>query len=185
MTEFEKMNAGLLYDAEEPSLQDMRNAAKELCFALNRLPPSAAEERGQLLRRLLGFCGRELTILPDFFCDYGFHIHVGEGFFANHNLVILDAAPVTFGDHVFIAPNCGFYTSSHPFDAERRNAGLETALPITVGSNVWFGGNVCVLPGVTIGDNAVIGAGSVVNRDIPAGVVAAGNPCRVIRPLEE
>ena len=110
---------------------------------------------------------------------------MGENFFANFNLVILDEARVTFGDNVFIAPNCAFYTAGHPLDVAQRNAGLEYSLPIRVGNNVWIGGNVCVMPGVTIGDNTVIGAGSVVVHDIPAGVLAAGNPCRVIRQLDE
>ena len=108
---------------------------------------------------------------------------MGKNFYANHNLVILDGAKVTFGDNIFIAPNCGFYTAGHPVDAAERNKGLEYARPITVGDNVWFGAHVCVLPGVTIGDNCVIGAGSVVTRDIPSDSVAVGNPCRVIRKI--
>lgn len=128
--------------------------------------------------------GEHLTIEQPFVCDYGYNISVGEGFFANYNLVILDPAPVTFGDNVFIAPNCSFTTASHPLDAERRNKGLETCKPIHVGNNVWIGANVVVLPGVTIGDNAVIGAGSVVTRDIPAGYVAYGNPCKPHRKIE-
>ena len=129
--------------------------------------------------------GSGCRILAPFWCDYGCHIRVGREFFANHNMVILDAAPVTFGDHVFVAPNCGFYTSGHPIDAERRDRGLEYAYPITVGDHVWFGAGVHVMPGVTIGSNVVIGAGSVVTRDIPDGSVAVGNPCRVIRPITE
>ena len=124
-----------------------------------------------------------MLIEQPFYCDYGYNVHVGENFYANYNLVILDEAPVTFGDNVFIAPFCGFYTAGHPLDAAERNRGLEYARPITVGRNVWFGANVTVLPGVTIGDNCVIGAGSVVNKDIPAGTMAAGNPCRVIKSI--
>lgn len=120
-----------------------------------------------------------------FYCDYGYNIEIGENFYANMNCVILDEAKVTFGDNVFIAPSCGFYTAGHPLDVEQRNRGLEYARPIRVGNNVWIGAQVCVLPGVTIGDNTVIGAGSVVNRDIPANVIAAGNPCRVIREITE
>ncbi len=116
-------------------------------------------------------------------CDYGYNIEIGENFYANHNLIILDGSKVQFGDNVFIAPNCSFYTAGHPLDAERRNKGLEYAKPIKVGNNVWIGGNVIVLPGVTIGDNTVIGAGSVVNKDIPSNVVAVGNPCKVIKQL--
>ncbi|MFR7478870.1 MAG: sugar O-acetyltransferase, partial [Acutalibacteraceae bacterium] len=117
--------------------------------------------------------------------DYGSHIQIGENFYTNHNCIILDGAPVVFGDNVFIAPNCTFSTAGHPLDVEQRNEGLEYAYPITVGDNVWFGASVTVLPGVTIGSNTVIGAGSVVNRDIPSGVVAVGNPCRVLRTITE
>ena len=120
-----------------------------------------------------------------FWCDFGYNIQVGENFYANHGCVILDGGKVTFGDNVFIAPDCGFHTAGHPLDAEQRNLGLEYAWPITVGDNVWIGANVTVLPGVTIGSNTVIAAGSVVNRDIPAGVVAAGNPCRVLRAITD
>ena len=116
-------------------------------------------------------------------CDYGYNIEIGDNFYANHNLLILDANKVKFGDNVFIGPNCGFYTASHPLDYPTRNKDLEYANPIIVGNNVWFGGNVVVLPGVKIGDNTVIGAGSVVTKDIPSGVVAVGNPCRVIKNI--
>ena len=137
------------------------------------------------MRKILGNTGASFCILAPFWCDYGYNIEIGENFFANHNCIILDCAKVTFGDNVFIAPNCGFYTAGHPIDAERRNQGLEYARPIKVGDDVWFGGGVQVMPGVTIGSNTVIGSGSVVTKDIPSGVVAAGNPCRVIRPITE
>lgn len=127
--------------------------------------------------------GEHFTIEQPFLCDYGHNIFLGEDFYANFNCVILDEAPVTFGNHVFVAPNCGFYTAGHPLDAELRNRGLEYARPITIGHNVWIGAQVCVLPGVTIGDNCVIGAGSVVTKDIPAHSLAVGNPCRVVRHL--
>ena len=132
---------------------------------------------------LLGKTGEHLTINHGFKCDYGTNITVGEHFYANYNLVVLDCAPVVFGDNVFIAPNCGFYAAGHPIDAPTRNSGLEFAKPITVGDNVWIGGNVTVLPGVTIGSGAVIGAGSVVTHDIPPNVVAVGNPCRPVRDI--
>lgn len=137
------------------------------------------------MKKLLGKTGENFWIEQSFWCDYGYNIEIGENFYANHNLVILDTTDVTFGDNCFIAPNCGFYTAGHPLDTERRNAGLEFARPIHVGDNVWFGGNVVVLPGVTIGSNTVIGSGSVVTRDIPEGVVAVGNPCRVLRKITE
>lgn len=181
-----KMKAGKLYDANyDPELLAERAACADLTYELNQLRPSKAEERDVLVRRILGKVNGSCTIVSPFFCDYGYNIEVGENFFANMNCVILDEAAVKFGDNVFVAPNCGFYTAGHPLDSERRNKGLEYARPITVGNDVWIGAGVSVLPGVTIGDGAVIGAGSVVNKDIPAGVLAAGNPCRVIREITE
>ena len=184
--ELEKMMSGDLYDAtNNTTLLDLLTQTQEMCHDYNLLRPSQTAERDALMRRILGKTGQRFKIISPFFCDYGFNIEVGENFFANFNLVILDEARVTFGDNVFIAPNCAFYTAGHPLDVAQRNAGLEYSLPIRVGNNVWIGGNVCVMPGVTIGDNTVIGAGSVVVHDIPAGVLAAGNPCRVIRQLDE
>ncbi len=184
MTEKEKMIAGLLYDANyDEQLLAERAHAKELCFAINHTPPSDMQRRQSLFKQLLGKTPAHFVIEPPFYCDYGYHIEIGENFFANHNCIILDEAKVVFKDNVFVAPNCSFYTAGHPFDPIQRNAGLEYAKPITVGNNVWIGGNVVVLPGVSIGDNAVIGAGSVVVRDVPAGVLAVGNPCRVIRTI--
>ncbi len=183
--ELEKMMSGDLYDAtNNTTLLDLLTQTQEMCHDYNLLRPSQTAERQALMRRILGKTGQRFKILSPFWCDYGFNIEVGENFFANFNLVILDEARVTFGDNVFIAPNCAFYTAGHPLDVAQRNAGLEYSLPIRVGNNVWIGGNVCVMPGVTIGDNTVIGGGSVVVRDIPAGVLAAGNPCRVIRRLD-
>ena len=143
------------------------------------------KEREAIIRDLLGKTGKQFLIEQPFYCDYGYNIEVGENFYANVNCVMLDGARIIFGDNVFIAPNCGFYTAGHPLDVPRRNQGLEYAYPITVGNNVWIGAQVCVLPGVTIGDNCVIGAGSVVTKSIPANSLAVGNPCRVIRQLEE
>lgn len=186
MTEKEKMLAGLIYDANnDPDLIRERAACKDLCWEFNQLRPSQTEEQTALLRRLLGKTGERFCICAPFWCDYGYNIEVGENFFANHNCVILDGAKVVFGNNVFIAPDCGFYTAGHPVDAERRNAGLEYAWPITVGDDVWIGGGIQVMPGVTIGSHVVIGGGSVVTRDIPSGVVAVGNPCRVLRPITE
>ena len=183
MSPYEAMLAGHLYQADDPELGRMRLAAKDLCHAFNALPPSREAEGQALLARLLGKIQGPCTILPPFWCDFGSNITVGPHFFANHNCVILDCAPVCFGSHVFVGPNCGFYTAGHPIDAARRDQGLEYARPITVGDHVWLGGGVQVLPGVTIGSHTVIGSGSVVTRDIPGGVVAAGNPCRVLRPI--
>ena len=180
------MEPGALYDANyDNELIAERTAAKELCFELNNLRPSMVAERDEIVRRLLGRVGKNCCIESPFHCDYGYNIVAGDNFYMNVGCVILDGARVTFGDNVFVAPHCGFYTAGHPLDHERRNAGLEYALPITIGNNVWIGAQVCVLPGVTIGDDSVIGAGSVVTKDIPAGVLAAGNPCRVIREISE
>lgn len=186
MTEREKMEQGLLYDANyDDALLAERNRCKDLCFAYNQLKPSLGEEQAAIIRRLFGKTGERFCITAPFWCDYGRNIRIGENFYTNHNCVILDGAKVTFGDNVFIAPNCTFSTAGHPLDTEQRNQGLEYAYPITVGDNVWFGASVTVLPGVTIGSNVVIGAGSLVNRDIPDGVVAVGNPCRVLRKITE
>ncbi len=180
------MEPGALYDANyDTELIAERTAAKELCFELNNLRPSMVAERDEIVRRLLGQVGKNCCIESPFHCDYGYNIVAGDNFYMNVGCIILDGARVTFGDNVFVAPHCGFYTAGHPLDHERRNAGLEYALPITIGNNVWIGAQVCVLPGVTIGDDSVIGAGSVVTKDIPAGVLAAGNPCRVIREISE
>lgn len=186
MTEKEKCAAGLLYNANyDKELIQERLAAKDLCGEYNQLKNSDAEGRMSLLKKILGKTGENICIEPSFWCDYGYNIEAGENFYANHNLVILDCAKVIFGDNVFIGPNCSFYTASHPINAKQRNEGLETAQPIKVGNNVWFGGNVVVLPGVSIGNNAVIGAGSVVTKDIPENVVAVGNPCKPVRNVEQ
>ena len=183
-TEKDKMLAGEIYDANyDPTLIAERMACKKLCREYNNLEPDSVG-RDALMRRILGKTGKQFLIEQPFFCDYGYNVSVGENFYSNVNLVILDEAPVTFGDNVFIAPNCGFYTAGHPIDAARRNQGLEYAKAITVGDNVWIGAQVCVLPGVTIGDGCVIGAGSVVTRDIPANSIAVGNPCRVIKKID-
>lgn len=186
MTEREKMDRGLLYDANyDEELLAARARCKDLCFAYNQLKPSLVSEQEKIIRQLLGKTGKQFYITAPFWCDYGCNIEIGENFYTNHDCIILDGAKVRFGDNVFIAPHCIFSTAGHPLDTEQRNRGLEYAYPIRVGDNVWFGASVTVLPGVTIGSNTVIGAGSVVNRDIPDGVVAVGNPCRVLRTITE
>lgn len=183
LNEKEKMLSGELYDAGDAALVEERQRCKDLCFRYNQILPSKMKERKGILKTLLGKTGKMFLIEQPFYCDYGYNIEIGENFYANHNVVILDCAKVTFGDNVFIAPNCGFYTAGHPLDAATRNKGLEDAKPITVGNNVWIGGGCTILPGVTIGDNTVIGAGSVVTKDVPANVLAFGNPCKVIREI--
>ena len=185
MTEREKMTAGLLYSVQDEELIRLHRACVDACHLCDRLLPSQLTERREHLRHILGHAGERFLIEPGFRCDYGFNITIGENFFANYDLVILDCAPVSFGRNCLVGPQCGFYTAIHPLDAEERASGMEYARPITVGDDVWFGGHVTVLPGVSIGSGSVIGAGSVVTRDIPAGVVAAGNPCRVLRPIDK
>lgn len=185
MTEKEKMLAGKLYQSDGEELLKERTECKDLCHKYNQLMPSNVEEQKKLMKQILGKTGENFMITAPFWCDYGYNIEIGENFYTNHNCVILDCGKVTFGDNVFIAPDCGFHTAGHALDVEQRKAGLEYAYPITVGDNVWIGAGVHVLPGVTIGSGTVIGAGSLVNHDIPEGVLAAGNPCKVIRKLTE
>ncbi|WP_029902268.1 sugar O-acetyltransferase [Prevotella sp. 10(H)] len=186
MTEKEKAAKGLLYNANyDKEIISDREKAKEILYHYNHLHPSKTEERQQIIRGLLKSAGKEFIIEPPFYCDYGYNIEIGENFFSNMNLVILDGAMVTIGSNVFIAPNVGIYTAGHPFDVQQRNEGLEYAYPVTIGDNVWIGAGVNILPGVNIGSNTVIGAGSVVSKDIPEGVLAVGNPCRVIRKITD
>lgn len=184
MNEKEKMLNGLLYDANyDENLKSERVHCKNLCHKYNSLLPDQTDERVALIKEILGKTKNNFLIEQPFYCDYGYNIEIGDNFYSNHNLIILDPAKVTFGDNVFIGPNCAFYTPEHPIDAKTRNKGLEYAFPIKVGNNVWLGGNVTVLSGVSIGDNCVIGAGSVVTKDIPENSVAVGNPCKVIRSI--
>ena len=184
MTEKEKAAAGYLYNAnyDEEILNEI-SRCNDLCHEFNQIKPSDREAQGEILKQILGTMGEQVTVNTPFWCDYGYNTSVGNYFFANHNCQILDGGKVTFGDHVFIAPNCLFTTAEHALDAEQRNEGLEVALPIAVGNNVWIGAGTIVLGGVTIGDNTVIGAGSVVTKSIPSNVIAVGVPCRVVREI--
>ena len=182
-SEKEKMLAGEYYKSFTPELFEMRQAAKDLLHEFNNLPPRAVDERNSIIRNLLRKTGEKFFIEPPFRCDYGCFISIGENFYSNFNLVVLDCAEVTIGDDVMIGPNVALYAATHPVDAKVRNEGWEYSAAITIGDGVWIGGNAVINPGVTIGANAVIGAGSVVTKDIPSNCVAAGNPCRVIRRL--
>lgn len=160
-------------------------ATEELCHELNALAPSRKSEREIIIRKMLGKIGERFIIHSPFRCDFGSQISIGENFVGNYNLTILDEGEVSIGDNVFIGPNVSIYTVVHALEASQRNAGVMRSRPVGIGNNVWIGGNVVILPGVVIGDNAVIGAGSVVTRDVPESVLAAGNPCRVIRPVTD
>lgn len=183
MTEKERMLAGKLYRADDPELQaDVQRRR----YLLRRI--READYPGELrllFQELLGHIGEDFWIEPPFYCDYGKHIHIGEHFYANYDCVMLDGGGITIGDHVFLAPRVCIYTATHPIDAGVRNAELEYAKPVKIGSSVWIGGNTVINPGVTIGDNVVIGSGSVVTRDIPSNVIAVGSPCRVLRPITQ
>lgn len=186
MREWEKAQKGFLYDANyDKEIVDARIRCADLCYEFNLCRPSDTTKQEEILHKMIGMIKGNVVITAPFYCDYGSNISIGDNFYTNHNCTILDGAKVTFGDNVFIAPNCVFSTAGHAIDAEQRAKGLEIAKPISVGNNVWFGANVTVLPGVTIGDNTIIGAGSVVNKDIPSDVVAVGNPCKVIRRITE
>lgn len=170
------------FDPTLPAHRAARQRAKQLCQQINALRSQQLKARAPLYRDLFAQVGRAF-IEPDFFCDYGYHIRLGERFFANHHCVMLDAAPITIGDDVLLGPSVHLYTTTHPLDAAERARGLQWAAPITLGNQVWLGGQTVVMPGVTIGDRTVVGAGSVVTRSLPADVVACGNPCRISRAL--
>ena len=185
MNQKERMLANLPYKARMDGLSEDRLANWKRIYRFNNLPPEEWDQLPVLLKEILGKTGENVCIMPPFHCDYGYNIEVGENFFANYNFTVLDVGKVRIGDNAQIAPNVSIYTAGHPVHPDSRNSGYEYGIDITIGSNVWLGGNVCIMPGVTIGDNAVIGAGSVVTKDIPANVIAAGNPCRVIREITD
>lgn len=184
MDELDKMYKGLWYDANhDPYLSTRREEADELLFELNHTAPKDKEKRNTIIQKLMPHKDENAYILPPFFTDYGINCFIGENTFINRNAYLMDGGKITIGKHCFIGPNCSMYTANHPFLPDERNTGLEKALPITLGDNVWIGGDVTILPGVTIGDNAVIGAKSLVTKDIPANSIAVGAPCRVIRKI--
>ncbi len=181
----ELRDAGTLYNpCSSEELRNEYSRAAELVYRFNSLRLSATKERETVMKSLFGSMGTRCCIITPFHCDFGYNIHIGENFFANSGLVILDTARVNIGNNVLIGPQVGIYAAYHPLDVNTRTAGLEAAKAITICDNVWIGGHASILPGVTIGEGAVIGAGSVVTHSIPPQVVAAGNPCRIIKHIE-
>ena len=185
MNQKERMLAGLPYKAWLDGLSGERLENKKKIHAYNLLSPEEENKMDELIRQILGKAGENTHIEPPFHCDYGKNIEVGKNFYANYNCTILDVCKVVIGDNVMLAPNVSIYTAGHPVHPESRNSGYEYGIPITIGNHVWIGGNAVINPGVKIGDNVVIGSGSVVTKDIPDHVIAAGNPCRVIREIGE
>jgi maltose O-acetyltransferase len=184
-SEKDKMISGKPYKAFGEELLRERQYAKEMVFEFNLLRPNQIELRNKIILKLLGKTKSKFFIEPPFRCDYGYNIEIGENFYANYNLIILDCAKVIIGDNVLIGPNVGIYTAGHPLHFEKRNQDYEYAFPITIGDNVWIGGNVVINPGLSIGENSVIGSGSVVTKDIPSNVIATGNPCKIKREITE
>ena len=180
--EYQKMLNQEWYDANyDARLLELRMEAQDFCFEYNQTRPSNIIKRNKLLKEIFGELLENVELVAPIWVDYGRHVRLGKNVFVNANSYFMDGNYITIGDNAFIGPNCGFYTNLHPENVELRNKGLEKALPIIIGKNVWRGANVSVLPGVTIGEGSVIGAGSTVTRNIPKNSVAVGSPCRVIR----
>jgi len=185
MNHKERMLAGLPYRSWLDGLTEERKENKKKIYEYNHTLPDEDEKMDKLIRNILGNVGENIHIEAPFHCDYGKNIEVGDNFFANYNCIILDVGKVIIGNHVQFAPNVSLYTAGHPIHPDSRNSGYEYGIGITIGDNVWIGGNVVVNPGVKIGNNVVIGSGSVVTKDIPDNMIAVGNPCRVIREITE
>lgn len=185
LTEKEKMLSGQLYYSNDPVLKRDREMAVIKTRTYHDIPPDLAKARLCILQDLLGSCPPDIEIVSPFHCDYGYNLHVGHHFYANTNCVFLDCAEIRIGNHVFLGPNVQIYTATHPLDPELRKQGLENAAPIVIEDDVWIGGGTIINAGVTIGRGTTIGSGSIVTRDIPAHVVAAGNPCKVLRKLKQ
>lgn len=185
MNQKERMLAGLPYKAWLDGLAEEQIENKKRIYEYNLCRPEEPEMIDKSIRAILGEAGTNVTVLAPFHCDYGRHIEVGDNFVANYNCIILDVGKVIIGDNVMFGPNVSLLTAGHPIHPDSRNSGYEYGIGINIGNSVWIGGHTVVNPGVTIGDNAVIGSGSVVTKDIPANVVAVGNPCKVLRPITE
>lgn len=185
MTEKEKMLLGMYYKASDKDLTEARNTARSLAAEYNSTAPSELERREDILKKLFKKCGRNIYIEPPFYCDYGSNIALGDNVYINFDCIILDVCNVSIGNNVFIAPRVSIFAAAHPIDADIRNSLLEFGSPVNIGNSVWIGGNAVINPGVSIGDGSIIGSGSVVTKDIPANVIACGNPCRVIRQISD
>lgn len=185
MTNYEKMISGKLYIQNDEECLRYYHEKGEFLDEFNATKYNEFEKRARLVKGMFAHVGKGVCISKPFHCDYGRHISVGDNFYANYDCVILDVAPVTIGNNVFLAPKVCIFTAGHPIDKDVRNEALEYGYPVTIGDDVWIGGNTVINPGVTIGSDVVIGSGSVVTKDIPSHVVAAGNPCRVIRPITD
>lgn len=185
MNQKERMLKNLPYKAWLDGLSEERLENKKKIYEFNRCEPEEMQRSQELLKQILGKTGENVWIEAPFHCDYGYNIEVGENFFANYNLVILDVGKVKIGKNAQFAPNVAIYTAGHPVHPDSRNSGYEYGIDVTIGDNVWLGGNTVVMPGVHIGNNVVIGGGSVVTKDIPDDVIAVGNPCRVLRKITE
>lgn len=181
--EWAKMLNGEIYDAVHPEFLHRLEVTRQKLWEFNRMNPSDTNKLKAIFRSIVEDCGVKFHINQPFHCDYGCNIHIGNNFYANFNLTILDEAPVTIGDNAFIGPNVNIYTACHPIDPKERNTSIQWAEAVTIGNNVWVGGNSTILPGVTIGDNCVIGAGSVVTKDVAPNTVVGGNPARVIKHI--
>ncbi|MCC8103516.1 MAG: sugar O-acetyltransferase [Clostridiales bacterium] len=184
MTELEKLDAGLEYDFWDEGVNNRKLRAIEVCGRLEKIPQTNEAARAVVIKELFAHTGENPALLPGFNCDYGLHISVGENFLANYNVTILDIAPVTIGDYVMIGPNTLISTVNHPMNPAGRRKHLGIAKPVTIGNDVWIGGNVTILPGVTIGNNVVVAAGAVITKDVPDNCVVGGVPARVIREIE-
>ncbi len=185
MTEKEKMIKGDMYRSADPELVADRMEARKWTRIYNQTVETDIKEREEILKKLLGSTGEHLYIEPNFICDYGYNIFVGENFYANFDCLILDTCPVEIGDNCMLAPGVHIYTATHPLTPDERNSGLEYGKPVKIGHNVWLGGRSVINPGVTIGDNVVVASGAVVTKDVPDNVVVGGNPARIIKSIDE
>lgn len=185
MTEYEKMISSKIYNSTDPELIRLRSKAQDLCYEYNLLRPSDKDNQQDIMSRLLGSIGSKYEIRAPFYCDYGFNISIGDNFFSNFNTVFIDCSRIVIGNNVMFGPNCCIDGAGHPTDTVRRNEGYEYAYPITIEDDVWLGSGVHIMPGITIGRGCVIGAGSIVTKDIPPYSLAVGNPCHVIREITD